>query len=59
MVPLDAPEWPPLPDYLRREDLDGRSVYTRPGTERFATGVQLTLEEQPDHLRAAPPARRT
>ncbi len=30
VVCLEAPEWPPLPDYLRRE-LDGRSVYTRPG----------------------------
>lgn len=42
---LDAPEWPPLPDYLRR-DLDGRSIYTRPGTTRFATHVQLRREEQ-------------
>jgi hypothetical protein len=42
---LDAPEWPALPDYLRR-DLDGRSVYTRPGTERFATHAQLSLEQQ-------------
>ena len=46
VVSLDAPEWPPLPDYLRRADLDGRSVYTRPGTERFATGAQLTMEER-------------
>jgi hypothetical protein len=45
VVSLDAPEWPALPDYLRR-DLDGRSVYTRPGTERFATHVQLSLEQQ-------------
>ena len=45
VVCLDAPEWPPLPDYLRRE-LDGRSVYTRPGTTRYATRVQLALEEQ-------------
>ena len=30
VVCLDAPEWPPTPEYLRRE-LDGRSVYTRPG----------------------------
>src|SRR5258708_17045471 len=45
VVCLDAPEWPPLPDYLRR-DLDGRSVYTRPGTTRYATRVQLSLEEQ-------------
>jgi hypothetical protein len=45
VVCLEAPEWPPLPDYLRRE-LDGRSVYTRPGTIRYATRVQLAMEEQ-------------
>jgi hypothetical protein len=45
VVCLDAPEWPPLPDYLRR-DLDGRSVYTRPGTTRYATRVQLSREER-------------
>lgn len=45
VVPLDAPEWPPLPDYLRR-GLDGRSVYTRPGTEKYATQVQLSMEER-------------
>ena len=45
VVCLDAPEWPPTPDYLRRE-LDGRSVYTRPGTSRYATQVQLSREEQ-------------
>jgi conjugative relaxase-like TrwC/TraI family protein len=45
VVCLDAPEWPPLPDYLRR-DLDGRSVYTRPGTAKYATQVQLSREEQ-------------
>jgi AAA domain/TrwC relaxase len=45
VVPLEAPEWPAQPEYLRRE-LDGRSVYTRPGSERFATRLQLTLEER-------------
>ena len=45
VVCLEAPQWPPLPDYLRRE-LDGRSVYTRPGTTRYATRVQLAMEEQ-------------
>ena len=40
VVCLEAPQWPPLPDYLRRP-LDGRSVYTRPGTTRYATRVQL------------------
>ena len=46
VVHLDAPEWPALPDYLRRADLDGRSVYTRPGSERFATHVQLSTESR-------------
>ncbi len=42
---LTAPEFPATPDYLRR-DLDGRSVYSRPGSQRYATNVQLTLEER-------------
>jgi AAA domain/TrwC relaxase len=42
---LEAPAWPPVPACLRR-DLDGRSVYTRPGTQRYATRVQMSLEEQ-------------
>ena len=42
---LEAPEWPPLPASLRRE-LDGRSVYTRPGTARYATAAQLSAEER-------------
>jgi hypothetical protein len=41
---LEAPEWPPVPQALRRE-LDGRSVYTAPGTERYATRGQLSMEE--------------
>jgi hypothetical protein len=45
VVPMDAPEWPALPEYLRRE-VDGRSVYTRPGTPRYATQVQLSAEER-------------
>jgi len=45
VVWLEAPQWPPLPDYLRRP-LDGRSIYTRPGTTRYATRVQLSMEEQ-------------
>ena len=44
VVCLEAPEWPPLPASLRRE-LDGRSVYSRPGIVRYATTAQLTLEE--------------
>ena len=45
VVCLEAPEWPPLPASLRRE-LDGRSVYTRPGVARYATTAQVSLEEQ-------------
>ena len=45
VVCLEAPQWPPLPAALRRE-LDGRSVYTRPGTARYATAAQLSAEEQ-------------
>jgi hypothetical protein len=45
VVCLEAPEWPPLPGSLRRE-LDGRSVYTRPGTARYATTAQLSREER-------------
>ncbi len=44
-VCLEAPEWPPLPQSLRRE-LDGRSIYSRPGVARYATTAQLTLEER-------------
>src|SRR5690348_6433191 len=42
---VEAPQWPPLPASLRRE-LDGRSVYTRPGTARYATTAQLSLEDK-------------
>src|SRR5260370_1328220 len=45
VVCLEAPEWPPLPSSLRRE-LDGRSVYIRPGVARYATAAQLTLEDR-------------
>jgi len=45
VVCLEAPEWPPLPAALRRE-LDGRSIYTRPGAARYATAAQLSMEEQ-------------
>jgi hypothetical protein len=45
VVCLEAPEWPPAPQSLIR-DLDGRSVYTRPGTTRYATRGQLAMEER-------------
>lgn len=42
---LEAPEVVALPDELRRSQ-DGRSVCTRPGSARYATSVQLSLEER-------------
>jgi conjugative relaxase-like TrwC/TraI family protein len=45
VVCLEAPEWPPLPASLRRE-LDGRSVYSRPGVARYASTAQLSMEER-------------
>ena len=44
-VCLEAPEWPVAPRSLVR-DLDGRSVYTRPGVTRYATLGQLTMEQR-------------
>ena len=44
VVPMTAPQWPVLPADLVREE-DGSSVYTRPGTARYATRVQLSMEE--------------
>jgi hypothetical protein len=45
VVCLEAPEWPPLPASLRRE-LDGRSMYSRPGVAQYATIAHLSLEER-------------
>ena len=45
VVCLEAPEWLPLPASLRRQ-LDGRSVYSRPGVARYATAAQLSMEER-------------
>jgi conjugative relaxase-like TrwC/TraI family protein len=45
VVCVEAPEWPPPPRSVVRE-LDGRSVYTRPGTTRYATRGQLAMEER-------------
>ena len=47
VMPLDAPDFLDTPEYLMRE-VDGRriSVYSRPGTERFATSVQLAREKE-------------
>ena len=45
VVPMEAPQWPAVPEYLRH-GIDGRSVYTRPGIQRYATQVQLSLEKR-------------
>jgi hypothetical protein len=41
---LDAPEWPRVPDGLRRAD--GQSIYRAHGGELYATRAQLSMEEQ-------------
>jgi conjugative relaxase-like TrwC/TraI family protein len=41
---LDAPEWPRVPDSLRRAN--GESIYRAHGGELYATRAQLSLEEQ-------------
>jgi hypothetical protein len=41
---LSAPEWPRVPDSLRRGD--GESVFRPHGAERYASQAQLTLEER-------------
>jgi len=44
VMSLEAPDWPPLPASLRRQ-LDGRSIYTRPGAAQYAITAQLALED--------------
>jgi hypothetical protein len=41
---LDAPEWPRVPDSLRRAD--GESIYRAHGGELYATRAQLSMEQQ-------------
>jgi AAA domain/TrwC relaxase len=41
---LDAPEYPRVPDSLRRAD--GESIYTAHGSARYATAGQLSMEER-------------
>lgn len=41
---LDAPEWPRVPDSLRRAS--GESIYRPHGTELYATRTQLSMEDQ-------------
>ena len=43
-VMLAAPEWPRVPDCLRRAS--GESLYVPHGAERYATGGQLALEDR-------------
>ena len=43
-VMLSAPEWPRVPDCLRRAD--GESLYVPHGAARYTTGAQLDLEER-------------
>jgi hypothetical protein len=43
-VMLSAPEWPQVPDCLRRAS--GESLYVPHGAARYATGAQLALEER-------------
>jgi flagellar biosynthesis GTPase FlhF len=43
-IALSAPEWPRVPDCLRRAS--GESLYTPHGATRYATSAQLTLEER-------------
>ena len=44
VLTLEAPEWPRVPDSLRRAD--GRSVYRPHSGTRYTTLAQLTLEER-------------
>ncbi len=41
---LDAPEWPRVPDSLRRAN--GESIYRSHGAELYATRTQLSLEDR-------------
>jgi conjugative relaxase-like TrwC/TraI family protein len=41
---LDAPEWPRVPDSLRRAN--GESIYRAHGGELYATRAQLSMEQQ-------------
>jgi hypothetical protein len=44
VVMLEAPEWPQVPDCLRRSN--GESMFTQHHGERYATGAQLDMEER-------------
>lgn len=44
MLTLEAPEWPRVPEALRR--CDGRSIYRPHGGTRYAAQAQLTIEQR-------------
>ena len=44
VLPLEAPDWPPVPAALRRAD--GRSIYRPHSGTRYAARDQLLLEER-------------
>src|SRR5262249_32877338 len=44
IVLLEAPEWPPVPDSLRRRN--GESVFRAHHAERYATAAQLSMEDR-------------
>lgn len=44
MALLSAPEWPRVPDGLRRAN--GDSVFRPPGAELYAAQSQISLEER-------------
>ena len=56
VLTLEAPEWPRVPDSLRRAD--GRSVYRPHSGTRYTTLAQLTMEERLAGPGAASRARR-
>ena len=44
VLTLEAPDWPRVPDALRRSD--GRGIYRPHGGTRYAAQAQLTMEER-------------
>ena len=44
VVRLSAPQWPPVPESLRRAD--GESIYRPHGAEQYATRARLSMEKQ-------------
>ncbi len=44
VILLEAPEWPPVPESLRRRN--GESMFSAHHAERYATEAQLSMEER-------------